>query len=536
MKKTVIVCSLALACAACGPSVEPYESSDANGGSGGGGGGESEFADARPWEGDPVSCAHAESTHTYLGCDFWPTVHPNVVKAYFDYAVVVANAGDELAHVVIERNGEQVAAGEVPANGLTKFFLPWVDDLKHFTALCDTDPFQQPPPLDSSKRVPGGAYHLVSSEPVTVYQFNPLEYKGEGGPPGKSWAGCEQCWPGCNSYTNDASLLLPSTALTGSYVASAQSGIDTEEIRSPGYILITGLHDGTAVDVKVGASGRVVAGGGIGAAGPGEVIELLIDQGEVLLLLGSPDTDLGGTLVRGYRPVQVMTGVPHIYLPFDRQSSDHIEEVVFPVETLGSHYFVTRPTGPSGTAVPHSVRIFGAFDGTALTYPNGAPAGAPTSLSAGQVFDLGQVDRDFEVVGDAGFQIATFMLGQTIVDPGLSGRGDPAQSTVASVEQYRDKYVFLAPDDYDVSYADVVMPLGAQVVLDGTPISAAAEPIGDGFGVARILLGPGQGGAHLLTADQAFGLQVMGYGFATSYHYPGGLNLKGIAPPLPEID
>src|SRR5262249_37190469 len=159
--------------------------------------------------------------------------------------------------------------------------------------------------------------------------------KGGGGPPGKSWAGCDQCWPGCNSYTNDASLLLPSTALTGSYVTTTQSGIDTTEIQAPGYIAITGLRGGTTVDVKVGPRGTIRAGGGVAGAGAGQVVTFPIDRGEVVLLLGTPDTDLGGTLVHADQPVQVMTGHPHIYLPFDRQSSDHIEEIVFPVETLG---------------------------------------------------------------------------------------------------------------------------------------------------------------------------------------------------------
>jgi hypothetical protein len=36
-------------------------------------------------------------------------------------------------------------------------------------------------------------------------------------------------------------------------------------------------------------------------------------------------------------------------------------------------------------------------------------------------------------------------------------------------------------------------------------------------------------GAHKLTSDQPVGLQVMGFGHATSYYYPGGLNLKFIA-------
>ena len=181
------VCGLALCVAVasgCGPWVDT-DGGEGDDGAGPGGGGNNEFIDAAPFEGDPVSCEHAEQTHTYVGCDFYPTVHPNVVKAYFDYAVVVANAGDETAHIIIERDGAQLAAGEVLPDGLKTFYLPWVAELKHFTALCDTDPVGQPGPLDSSKRVRAGAYHLTSSEPVTVYQFNPLEYKGGGGPPQK---------------------------------------------------------------------------------------------------------------------------------------------------------------------------------------------------------------------------------------------------------------------------------------------------------------------------------------------------------------
>jgi hypothetical protein len=487
------------------------------------------------WHGGSDTCEQAAQTKDYIGCDFYPNVHPNVVKSYFDYAVVVANAGANVAHVVIERGGMAVAEGDVAPGGLTKFFLPWVGELKHYTYMCDTDISQQPPPLDQSARVPSGAYHLTSTFPVTVYQFNPLQYKEGGGPPGKSWVGCAECWPGCNSYSNDASLLLPSTALSGSYVVPAMSGIDTPDIHSPAYIHVTGLHDGTNVNVKVGADGRVVAGGGLSETGPGQILSFPIARGEVVRLLGTPDTDLGGTMVQADKPVQVMTGMPHTYIPFDRQSSDHIEEVVFPVETLGKHYLVARPTGPNGVAVGQVVRLFGVVGGTTLTYPAGSPAGAPTQLNAGSMHDLGVVEQDFEVIGDREFEVATFQLGQTLVDPQPFGRGDPSQSTPASLEQYRSTYVFLAPDDYDVSFADVVMPLNATLTLDGAPVSASPALIGSGHGIARIQLGPGMGGAHRLVADQPVGLQVMGYGFATSYQYPGGLDLRGIAPPLPPL-
>ena len=44
------------------------------------------------------------------------------------------------------------------------------------------------------------------------------------------------------------------------------------------------------------------------------------------------------------------------------------------------------------------------------------------------------------------------------------------------------------------------------------------------------------GGVHTLTttAPEGVGLQVMGFGYATSYYYPGGLNLERISEP-PEV-
>jgi hypothetical protein len=158
-------------------------------------------------------------------------------------------------------------------------------------------------------------------------------------------------------------------------------------------------------------------------------------------------------------------------------------------------------------------------------------------LNAGDVVDLGKVTTDFEVTGSHEFAVGMFQLGGTLADPKMVGdptpsKGDPSQSLAVAVEQYRQKYVFLAPDDYDVSYADVQAPMGANLTLDGAPVTQAWTGVGGGaFGVVRITLGPGMGGAHLLTADQPVGLQVIGYGAHTSYQVPGGVNLMPIAPP-----
>jgi hypothetical protein len=235
--------------------------------------------------------------------------------------------------------------------------------------------------------------------------------------------------------------------------------------------------------------------------------------------------------------VQVLTGVACINSPVDAYACDHIEEVVFPAETLGRHYFVTVPTSPDGTPIGHVVRIYGNVDGTKLTYPSIKPVGGPSTIDAGEVKDLGIVTESFEIVGDHEFAAGSFQLGAELLGKNPqepSNEGDPAQSIATAVEQYRTKYVFLAPLDYDYSYVDVVLPKGTKLTLDGKEIFVKLEPIGPNYGVSRVLLNVGNNGAHTLTASAPVGIQVIGYGAYTSYQYPGGLDLDAIAPPPPK--
>jgi hypothetical protein len=537
----------ALAIAACSASAEddgenPSSGAGASGNSGSGGdtilptgsgGGGGEFV------GDPKTCAQAASSKSYLGCDFWPTVTGNNVWDIFDYAVVVANAGDEAATIEVTQNGSSIATATIGSNEAGKIFLPWVPALKGPQA----DTCGSATPLPGTVLADGGAYHLTSSVPVTVYQFNALEYRGAGGPPGKTWAGCpgDQICPiygipvGCFSFSNDASLLLPTTALTNNYRITAYKGWPTANIG--GYATVTGTAEGTQVTVYTSPTASILAGGPVANTGPNSSVSFLLGAGDVVQLLSPPNGDLSGTLIQSTKPVQVITGMPCTQMPEGIQACDHIEESVFPAETLGKHYFVTVPTSPGGGPIGHVVRIFGNVDGTTLTYPSGAPPGAPTSIDAGAVVDLSIVSQSFEIEGDQAFAVASFSLSAELADPGAvvpDQKGDPDQSLMTAVEQFRDKYVFLAPDDYDVSYVDIVQPMGAQVSIDGAPIGVAPTLIGSGYGIARVPLGPGNAGAHVLTADTGVGIQVMGYGAYTSYQYPGGLNLKAIAPP-PEV-
>lgn len=515
--------------------------STAQGGSGGSGGDivGSGGSGGKPVVEDPKTCAAAAEAKSYVGCDFWPTVVDNIVWDEFDYAVVVANAGETEAGVTVTRGGATVATASVPPNSLETLYLPWVPELKgtgSFLACTPTSIKLE------TVRAPGGAYHLTTSAPVTVYQFSPIEYAAKGGPPGKDWSACSglACQStGCFSFTNDASLLLPSTALTGNYrVTGMPRWLDTEGdtmFEYPPYVAITGVVDSTMVTVKLSGTASIAGGGGVASASAGQSVTFGVNAGEVVELVGGKGADLSGSLITASAPVQAITGIACTNVPTDTDACDHLEESVFPAETLGKHYFVTVPTSHHGTPVAHVVRIYGNFDGTHLTYP-GVNPGGPAQIDAGDVVDLDVVTEDFEIVGDQAFAVASFQVGANMIDPGLptnQQKGDPAMSLMTSLEQYRTKYVFLAPSDYDVSFIDVVQPLGAKLTLDGAEPAAAVVPLGSGHGVARIQLGPGNGGAHVLTSTEPVGLQVIGYGTYTSYQYPGGLNLSeiAIAPP-----
>lgn len=498
-----------------------------------------------------ISCEEAKTSKSYVGCDYWPTVTPNAVWSIFDYAVVVANTGTtDAAITVTGPNGVNkqttVAAGE-----LSKVYLPWVSSLKG----PDADPCGSSKPIDHSLVVEGGAYHLVSSVPVTVYQFNALEYKGEGGesPNGgaKDWSSCPgngaaaTCGGdiGCFSYSNDASLLLPSTAMTNNYRVTAFKGIDAVPFVSDGIstaLTVTSTQPDTEVVLTLSSVAGVtasVSGQTIPAtSSSGKITVKLANAGDVAEFVGTKGKDFSGSLVQSDKPVQVIASVPCITIPAASPACDHIEETVLPAETLGKHYVVAPPTGPKGSPVKYDLRLYGNKDGTQLTYNPSKPDKCPDTLDAGQVVDCDIIDVAFEVTGTNEFGIATFLLGATVYQQTLTDtKGDPSQSTFASVEQFRTNYVFLAPKDYPVLWADVTAPEDAQIVLDGLPIPGTWGKIGAGpFGIYRVdLTQSGKDGAHVLTSQKPVGVQVIGFGDYTSFQYPAGLNLTLIAPPPP---
>jgi len=496
----------------------------------------------------PTTCDQAAMTRSYIGCDYWPTVTTNPVWSIFDFTVVVANAQSVAASVTVTGPYNTNQMLEVAPGALAKVYLPWVPALKG----PDCDECGSVPIISESITALASAYHVVSSVPVTVYQFNALEYKGAGGPTGKDWSQCpgttKLCteledagvpafYSGCYSYTNDASLLIPSTAMTGNYRVAGQHA---QEMIEGSYFAITAISDSTTVTVTLSATGSVVGGGTVQATPAGGVLNLVMNSGDVIEVMSdmlSSSSDLSGSLVHASQPVQVIAGVQCSEEPAGYAACDHLESSMLPAETLGSDYVVSPPTSPGGAVVGHVVRFYGNVDGTTLTYSPAQPAGCPSALDAGQVATCGSVvNASFEVTGNHEFAVMSFQLGGDLLNM-LTGSnspdGDPSMSPMVATEEYLQSYIFLAPTDYDSSYMDVVGPPGAQLRLDNELVTTTSTPINGSWSITRVPLVKGGGGTHVLSATAAVGVQVMGYGAYTSYQYPAGLDLTEIsAPPL----
>jgi hypothetical protein len=304
--------------------------------------------------------------------------------------------------------------------------------------------------------------------------------------------------------------------------------------------------------------------GDIPAKMAGDIYTLQMNAGDVVQLVGAwaayPQTrnaDISGSVINADKPVQVISFNAIAQMPdYSIANADHMEETVLPSEVLGNKYIVVPPTTPNGDAVGHVVRIYGSVDGTHLTYPEGKPMGAPDLLMAGDMIQVpampvGQpaaecvsvaghcmLAEPFIVEGDQPFAVASFMVGGTLQMPGTdatNSRGDPAMTMEVTPAQFRKQYTFLAPADYLQNFADILIPRGAAVTLDGMPLTQTPTAIGRGdWGFVRAKLGTGNGGVHTVTTthDAGLGLQVAGFGFATSYYYPGGLNLNRISKPI----
>jgi hypothetical protein len=490
-----------------------------------------------PLEGTTCSIGHCVdpcavgAAREYLGCEYWPVVTPNPalglqgdVHPYFDFASVISNPNSFPVLVHIEgpndtRVDRQLEPGEVAA-----IALPWVDELLQISGY-------------TSRIVHGGAYHMRATAPIAAYAFNPLQY------------GVPDCDPFTEppcSYSNDATLLLPTSALATRYILVAPRTQTTLEVGSaepsgsPAYVAIVGTAPDTTVTLTPSAH---LLAGDTEARAPGEPLTISIGQGDVALVFvdmenahwsdlsrctrvttgeaceASADFDLTGSVLEASAPVAVYTGAPCHNVPYNVAACDTLLEQLLPVGAWG----------PSAVGVPLNLspapgNLFRVTSGAQGNEIHFIPSSVhePITLDEGESLDFIASDA-FIVEGSERLLVAQYLMGQEYGGTGTNV-GDPSFAFLAPREQYRQSYDVLSPSTFTQSYVLVVAPSTARVMLDGTEVTL--QPIASSD--MRQAWIPIEPGPHHLESSQRFGILLGGAAVYSSYLMAGGLDATPI--------
>jgi hypothetical protein len=487
------------------------------------------------------ACQVAAGQPSNVGCEFWAVDLDQQDygndPASAPWGVVLSNAGESQAHVIIELN--EAPVGSPPAPKVVTDVTIAPGSLQQVTLPtreldCGVKPndYNSPGTCLSSN-----AFRIVSTNPIVVYQFNVFT----------------------NSFSNDASLLLPTNALGTQYrVIGWPAGHPVKAFGFPiidrSYVTVVGVTPNTQVVVK--PTWRIKGNPPIAATMPGGEIVATLGPFDVLNLETDDGTfqdnaqtiaDLSATYIKASQPVAVFSGVESTAAPGgvvdvpkppgwaegDTCCLDHLEEQMFPIESVGKSYVVTRSPirSTGGYREPDVLRFLGVAETATVTTSLPPPFDSFT-IAPGEVKTT-WTQNDIVVSASKPVMVGQILVSNQYVDGAYIG--DPSLTVFPPVEQFRTEYVFLTPGSWSQNWVVIAAEVGAGVTLDGAEATGCVtEPAGKieatSYEARRCAV---QEGVHRLTGDKPFGIIAYGYGNAGSYAFAGGADVKKVYEPPP---
>ena len=502
------------------------------------------------YQGECVAVCSAEQK-SYLGCEYFAVDLDNAnvpcgrddfgaIKycdaAASQYAVVISNPDPVKSAYIVISKGPMVSPEISPTLEGTCFQPPLPDNYVDASVIPPKgiEVFELPRRDVNGTVLARLAYRISSNIPVTTYQFNPLENE--------------------EVFSNDASVLLPTTTASQDFLVMTREQT-FDDLK--GFLTVVGVNDlPTTVEVTVTTS--TLGGPGIPPLSPGDTYTATLNKYDVLNIeTNAPGADLTGSRVQSDRGVIVFAGSEASNAPNTSRCdieaghcendpdisctdhspctipslitccADHLEQQLFPIETWGTEYLAIR-SFPRGAELD-VWRIMASENDTEITLEP-AVAAVP-NLDAGKWFEF-ETNADFKISASKPILVGQFLAAEQAPNPGNdvndAGTGDPAFILAVPTRQFRDSYVFIAPDKYEFDYVSIAKKKDSLALLNGTeveqlpgaqsadipgsPWKAVRAPIADGF--------------HTLSCVDNCSVMVHGYDQYVSYGYPGGLNLN----------
>lgn len=440
------------------------------------------------------ACKLAAANRSYVGCEYWPVDLDNAVvssgnAAAQQFAVVLSNASPLPAKVRVTIDSAGVGEASAPELVTERTVAPEALEVLYLPSREVDGSAPGEFNTGTGTALTRNAYRIESSVPLIAYQFNPLSNAGV--------------------FSNDASLLVPTEALTLDPLAETGAGYLVlgwpqtlattddpftnfgSDLRA--FLTIVGTRDDTEVRVQLATD--IIGSEDIPALKRGETLILTINAYEVINLETGgfgPDADFTGSRISASKPVAVYSGSEASDVPDPpdlttrRCCADHLEQQLFPSSTFGRTFIaLTTPRRSKALADAGArikpldsemeyFRILSAGELTAIT-TNLRPPHDQLRVAGGEYIRL-DVDRDFTIEATEPVAVGQFVAGQQEVGiPSSLPGGDPSFILLPPVEQFRRDYLFLTPDKYAFDFVLIAAPKGAQVKLDGRELREGCD-------------------------------------------------------------
>ena len=491
------------------------------------------------------ACEAAENNKQSVGCEYFATDMDQYQPTYC-FAAFVANTWNTPVHIDVSYDGNPLAVesfARIPdGQGPALTYAPY-DSVAGLPAgevailflsggngappLCPTPTaFQNAGVADTGIAT---SFLIETDVPVVAYQINP--------------------YGGGSVAVTGASLLLPTSAWDTNYIAV---NAYRNDIDGPSMNIVAMENDTLVTMVPVAA---VNGGGGLPGGAANTPMSFTLQRGQNAQF--SQPEELTGSVIQSDKPIGFMAGHPCMRTPFGVAFCDHGEQMVPPVQALGSEYVGVMYRPRAGE--PAIWRLIGAVDGTQLTWT--PDVGGPATLNQGEIVEV-VTGTPFVVRSqdeDHPFLLFTYMSGsQWNMLSDNSGHGDVDFVISVPPDQYMSTYVFFADPTYPETNLVVVRSKDQDgnfqdVSLDCAGTLGGWQPVGD-YEWTRVdlITGDFQGvgncstGRHEISSASRFGLWVWGWGTPNtstftanvSYGYPGGMNVQPIntvvIPPVPK--
>ncbi len=502
-------------------------------------------------------CAAAAADRSSNGCDFYFTMPRFVATEPLScFATFVVNASNQPATVSLARRGEELDVTHslfravsnsteleplegpiAPGESAILFVADWDRDKERtfFEKLWHTScPYGSRAAIEADVGTFGSnigeAFQLKSNVPVGVTAMYP--------------------YGGAGTHFPSATLVFPVSAWAKEHVIvngwEANKGEPSTQIYA--------AEDDT--EVTIIGSKDIADGVGFTGAAAGTPAKITLAKGQFAQLVQTKE--LTGSFVFSNKPTVTLGGNGCAFVPTTAGACDTLAQQIPPYEQWGSEYVGVgyRPRSPSTDEIVW-YRMVAARDGTELEYDPVKPAGAPTTMSAGELVLFRARANDAFVVrsrdAEHPFYLAIHMTGGSgATNPGgpgndapsYGGMGDPEFVNVVPAAQYMSSYSFYADPSFSEhslvivrkkthgEFKDVWLECAGNLP-EWTPIddagqyeyrrvdlSRAFRP-GDEFGDKRCTTG-----LQRMRSDGAFSATLWGWGTYASYAYPGGMAIR----------